>query len=270
LPVYPFCIVLAGASAASFATRSVGTRVAVAALLLLTAASSLHAFPDYLAYSNEAVGGPSHTYRMVTDANADWGQSLKWTKAYMDRHPSTDCWIDNGNPMVDPAYYGIHCRPLLSGMGHLVGMGTPAMPSTISGTVLLSATDHSGLLWGPGTLNPYNGFRDLAPDARIGEVMLVYHGTFKLPLLAAQGNAMAALTMLQQHRFAEAVALARSAVEQAPESAEVNAALGTVLLASGQMEEGRRARATAIRLAQTIYPEYQKRVIEEIEANREN
>ena len=266
LPIYPFCIVLAGASAASFVTRSVAAKVAVAALLLLTVVSSLHSFPDYLAYSNEAAGGPSHTYRIVTDSNADWGQSLKWTKSYMDQHPSPDCWIDNANPLVDPAYYGIHCTRLLTGMGRLVGIGTPPMPSTISGTVLLSSTDQSGLLWGPGTLNPYSAFRDIPPDARIGNVMLVFHGTFNLPLLAAYTNAMAALSLLRQHRFPEAIALVRTAVQQAPDSAQINAALGTVLLASGQIEEGRQANATAIRLAQTIYPEYQKDVIKQIES----
>jgi hypothetical protein len=52
-------------------------KVIVAALLFFVSLSSLHAFPDYLAYSNEIAGGPSHTYRLVANSNADWGQGLK-------------------------------------------------------------------------------------------------------------------------------------------------------------------------------------------------
>src|SRR6202007_3117947 len=98
LPIYPFCIVLAAAAAGSLVRRSVVGRVVVAALLALTVVSSMRSFPDFLAYSNEAAGGPSRTYLVVTDSNADWGQGLKWTKSYLDQHPAPQCWFDNYNP----------------------------------------------------------------------------------------------------------------------------------------------------------------------------
>ncbi|HEX3967138.1 MAG TPA: phospholipid carrier-dependent glycosyltransferase [Edaphobacter sp.] len=267
LPIYPFCIILAAAAAASLTVRSMAGKVAVAALCLLTVVSSLHSFPNYLAYSNEIAGGPSRTYRITTDANADWGQGLKWTRTYLDRHPAPDCWFDYSNPTIDPAYYGIHCKPLLSGFGHLVGIKTEPIPSTITGTVLLTATDESGLLWGPDKLNPYHLFRGLTPDAKIGNIILVYHGTFDLPLLAAQTNATAALALLEQHRFPEAITLAQTAVAQAPDSAEVNDVLGQVLLRSGHPAEGKQAMATALHLAQTVYPEYQKYLADRIESS---
>jgi hypothetical protein len=229
--------------------------------MLLTVVSSLHAFPDFLAYSNEAFGGPSHTYRVVTDSNADWGQGLKWAKTYLDEHPASDCWFNYTNPFIKPAYYGIQCRPLPSGMGHLIGIPTAPVPATITGTVLLSATEAAGLLWGPDTLNPYQEFFDRKPDATIGNVILVYRGTFSVPLLAAENNAAAALTLLRQNRIAEATALAQTAVQQAPDSAEVNAILAAVLVAAGRTAEGQQANATALRLAQTIHPEYQKYLI---------
>jgi 4-amino-4-deoxy-L-arabinose transferase-like glycosyltransferase len=265
LPIYPFCIVLAGAAAASFVTRSTLGKVFVAALLLFTVVSSLHAFPDYLAYSNELVGGPSHDYLVLADANSDWGQGLKWTKTYLDRHPTSDCWFDSYNPFSNPAYYGIQCKPLISGFGHLVGFAPPTVPRILTGTILISGTDLSGMMWGPGDMNPYQSFNDRKPDAMIENIILVYHGTFDLPLLAAQTNATAATNLLRQHRFPEAVALAQTAVQQAPDSAEVNAVLGQCLLASGRTAEGQQAIATAIHLAQTNHPEYQKRLIQSLQ-----
>jgi 4-amino-4-deoxy-L-arabinose transferase-like glycosyltransferase len=267
LPIYPFCIVLAGAVAASLVRRSNPGRVVVGALLLLTLVSSLHAYPNFLAYSNEAAGGPSHTYRLLTDSNADWGQGMKWTKSYLDNHPEarSNCYINYSNPIFNPDYYGIHCKHLIDALGHFIGFGTAPVPSTISGTIFLSATDASGLLWGPGDMNPYQTFFDRKPDDMIGNIVLVYRGTFDVPLLAAQTNATAAINMLRMHRMPEALALARTAASQAPSSAEVNAVLGQVLLASGQIDEGRRTMAAALHLAQTNHPEYQRSLLNQLQ-----
>jgi hypothetical protein len=276
LPTYPFWIILAAAAAASFSTRSRIAQVAVTVLLLFTVISSLHSFPDYLAYSNELAGGPSHTYRLVSDSNADWGQGLKWTKTYLDQHPGSDCWMDYTNPAVNPEYYGIHCKPLLSGLLHFIERDvafkihskvtipftevTP-IPSTITGTILISGTDAVGLMWGPDNLNPYQVFLNRKPDAIIGNVVLAYHGTFDVQLLAAYTNATAALRLLRQDRTTEAVALARIAAQQAPDSAYVNTVLGQALLASNQVTEGRQVLTTAMQLAQTIHPDFQKPLV---------
>ncbi len=266
LPIYPFCIVLASAAAAYFFTRSVVGRVAVAALLLLTVFSSLHSYPNFLVYSNELFGGPAHTYRFATDNNADWGQGLKWTKTYLDQHPDPNCWFDYfGNPTVPPAYYGIHCKPLMNGMSHLLGMGGAPVPSTISGTFLVSSTETDGLLWGPDTLNPYQLFHDRTPDATIGNIIFVYRGTFEVPLLAAESNAAAATGLLRQGRLPEALALAQTAAQQAPDAADVNFVLGQALLASGRIPEGRQAMATALRLARANHPDYQPYLINQLE-----
>ncbi len=258
LSIYPFCIVLAAAAGAALAARSIAGRVMVGTLLALTAVSSVRAFPDYLAYSNEAFGGPQNTWREVVDSNDDWGQGLKWTKAYLDRHPANECWFDYMDPLVDPSYYGIHCKPLPSNMGLLVGLAPASMPSTISGTVLISTTDISGLMSGPGSLNPYQAFLDRKPDDRIGNVILVYRGTFDVSLLAALTDATNAQRLLRQHQIPEALALAQAAFQLAPDSARVNRVLGDALSASGRAEESKKALAAARILAQTVHPEYQK------------
>ncbi len=265
LPVYPFCLVLAAAAGVAFAARSRIAQYALAAGLLLTVVSSLHAFPDFLAYSNEAAGGPAHTYRLVNDSNDDWGQDLKWTRAYLDRHPAPDCWYENAIPFVPVNYYGIHCRPLPNGMGHMIGIPSGPIPPTISGTLLLSSVETSGLYWGPGDLNPYAQFRDRAPDERIGDVVLVYHGTFHVPLLAAQSNATLATTLMRAGQIPAALGLARAAAAEAPQSAEVNAVLGQAFMASGRVREGQQALGTALALARTHHPEFQGALIAEIE-----
>jgi 4-amino-4-deoxy-L-arabinose transferase-like glycosyltransferase len=265
LPVYPFMIVLAAAAGWHLAVRSRIGAAAVAGLVVFAAVSSLHAFPSYLAYSNEAFGGPSNTYRVVTDANADWGQSLKWVKAYVDDHHLSNCWFDYNVPFVDPEYYKITCKPLLSAMGRW-GMGpSAAVPSSISGTILISATEVEGLLWGPDVLNPYELFKQRRPDALIGNVVLVYNGTFDVPLLAAHSRAGAAYALLGQHKMAEAIAESQSAVKLAPDSAEVQAVLGQVLMAAGRKTESQEAFATAIRLARATHPDFQAQLIRYLE-----
>ncbi|HXC96465.1 MAG TPA: phospholipid carrier-dependent glycosyltransferase [Edaphobacter sp.] len=258
MPIFPFCIVIAGAVAASIASRSMIGRVAIAALLLFDVISSLHAFPDFLAYSNEIAGGPSRTYRLVTDADDDWGQGLKWTRRYLDEHPASDCWIVYDNPYVDPAYYGIPCKRLMTGFSHAVGVPSPSISPVLSGTFFLSSAQVEGHLWGPDSLNPYETFRQRKPDDEIEGITLVYRGTFDVPLLAAQTDDSQANVMLAQHRVPEALALAQRAAQEAPDSAEVNHVLGQVLLASGRMEEAKQAAANAVRLARANHPEYQK------------
>jgi len=265
LPLYPFLIVVGAAAAWNLAARSRRAALGVAALVLLAAVSSLHAYPNYLAYSNEAFGGPSHTYRVVTDANADWGQSLKWVKRYLDDHHVSDCWFDYNVPFVSPAYYKIGCKPLVSAFNRW-GMGASApIPASINGTILISATEAVGLLWGPDELNPYEVFRKRRPDAMIGNVVLVYNGTFDVPLLAAFSHAAGAYGLLGQRKVAEAIAEAQTAVNQAPNSAEIHAILGQVLLVAGRKSEAQESFAAALRLAHANHPEYQQLLIRALE-----
>jgi len=86
---------------------------AVLALVALTGVSSLRTFPYYLPYANEAFGGPSQTYRHLSDANVDWGQDLRRLGIYLnERWPGEPVWlIYKGRG--DPEYYGIRARDAL-------------------------------------------------------------------------------------------------------------------------------------------------------------
>jgi len=265
LPLYPFLVILGAAAGWKLAARSRPAAIGIAGLVLFAALSSLHAYPNYLAYSNEAFGGPSNTYRVVTDANADWGQSLKWVKRYLDDHHVSDCWFDYNVPFVSPAYYKIGCKPLVSAFNRW-GMGASApAPASISGTILISATEAEGLLWGPDELNPYQVFRQRRPDALINNVVLVYNGTFEVPLLAAFSHAAGAYGLLGQRKVAEAIGEAQTAVNQAPNSAEIRAIFGQVLRAAGRKAEAQEAFAAALRMAHANHPDYQQFLIRALE-----
>jgi Flp pilus assembly protein TadD len=63
----------------------------------------------------------------------------------------------------------------------------------------------------------------------------------------------------------EAIAEAKAAVQEAPDSAEIHATLGRILMAVGQTAEGQREFTTAVHLARTIHPDYQASLIRQIE-----
>jgi hypothetical protein len=223
LPVYPFLILLAAAAAWNVARRSRVAAYAVTAIVLLHVASSLHAFPNYLTYSNELAGGPSKTYRILSDSNADWGQGLKQVQRYLVQNNVRECWFAYSVPQVDLGYYPIPCKRLPSGIGYRFGLSTPVQPAFVQGIVLVSTTEAKGQYWGPGKLNPYRSFSDKTPDDMIANSILVFRGSFYLPLAAAASHVGMAQQFLQQKRFNEALTEAQTAVQLAPDSAEMQA-----------------------------------------------
>ena len=74
------------------------------------ASSSLHAFPYYLAYANEAFGGPAQSYRWMAGTNGDGGQKhlLPAVAATCKRHqrqqePSTRSSSSSASSLETPA-----------------------------------------------------------------------------------------------------------------------------------------------------------------------
>src|SRR6516162_10265208 len=86
---------------------------AIAVLLTWHVVTSLRSFPVYLAYANEAWGGQSNTYKLLTDSNVDWAQQLPATREYLEQHGVKDCWFAYfAATVVDTTYYGIPCKML--------------------------------------------------------------------------------------------------------------------------------------------------------------
>ena len=60
----------------------------LALILFWVAVNAIFAFPNYLSYYNELIGGPKNGYKYIVDSNYDWGQDLKRLKAFVANPPN--------------------------------------------------------------------------------------------------------------------------------------------------------------------------------------
>ena len=270
LPVYVFCSVLIGGGAWALIRKNRRWAYMVVALLLIHAVSSLRTFPTYIAYSNELWGGPSHTYKYLTDSNADWGQQLKATKQYLDQRGVKECWfVYFAAGVADPRYYGIPCKPLPT--ISTLWLNVPVdVPPSIDGPVLISTSNLSGVEFGPGSLDPYGQFKQLVPTAVIEQGVFVFDGHFDVSLASALSRIQKAQNYLVAKQPEQALVEAQAAVTLAPNAVQTQMMLGDVLAAMGQAEQARLAYEKALVLAKTIEPEFQIRSIPSIEQKLEN
>jgi 4-amino-4-deoxy-L-arabinose transferase-like glycosyltransferase len=97
LPVYPFTLILVARELCQwlkgvqqpFAMAGISPRVkwvVLALLLTWQCVSVLRVYPAFLAYFNEAVGGPEGGANYVVDSNLDWGQDLRRLRAFVEAH----------------------------------------------------------------------------------------------------------------------------------------------------------------------------------------
>ena len=263
LPVYVFLAAFIGGTAWALIQRNRRWLPVVAVLLVLQAASVLHTFPAYIAYANEAWGGPANAHKYLSDSSSDWGQQLKAVKRYLDDRGIRDCWFAYfAEGPVDSSYYRLPCR-MLAGAGAGRGMST-ALPSTLDGTVLLSAGPLSGFEFGPPPLQPYASFKSLTPVDVIDYGVMVYRGHFEVPLLSALSHVQQVNVRLRAKDVTGALAEARAAEALAPTSARVLAAVGQALEASGDANAAADYYRQALAIANTT-PGFQVPVIADLQ-----
>ena len=265
LVVYVFLYVLIGGATWVLVGKSRKWAYAVAVFVFAHAASSVMAFPNYIPYANELWGGPSQTHKYLTDSNSDWGQQLKSIKQYLDQRGVKDCWfVYFAAGVAEPGYYGIPCKPLPTIT--TLWLNQPIeVPTSITGTVLISASNLSGVEFGPGALDPYGQFKRLQPTAVIDRGVFVFDGKFDLPLAAAISKVQKARNLVEAKQLDQALQEAQAAVALAPDSIQTQLALGDILLEMGQPQQARTIYEKALALAQTIEPEFQIRSVPNIE-----
>ena len=258
LPMYAFLYVLTAGGAALLWRRSRVWAAVICVLLAWQAVGSLRVYPDYMAYANEAWGGPSATHKYLSDSNTDWAQQLIATKKYLDQRGIKDCWfVFFAQGAIDPASYGIPCKPLPI-IETIWWLDIPLdTPKTINGTVLVSASDVAGFEFGPPPLNPYEQFKYVTPKDVIGHGVNVYEGQFDISLAAAHERAYEATRLMREKKFDEAVARAREAVNLAPDAAYENATMGYAFEAAGRRDEAIPYYQKALHIAETVQPEFQ-------------
>ena len=258
LPVYAFLAVLIGGAVWALVQRQRSWAYVAGALLAYQAFTGLRAYPAYIPYANEFWGGPSQTWHLLSDSNADWGQQLKATKRYLDANNIHDCWaVYFAEGVVDMGGYGVPCRPLPT-MDSMWMEEDLVAPPEIDGTILISAGDLSGFEFGPGKLNPYEEFKSIKPVGNIQHGIYVYQGHFKVPRAAAFSHWRRIGGLLEAKQVDQALMEAQQAAEFDPESAQIQLSLGNVLNALDRKEEAREALERAMDLAQKIEPEFQQ------------
>ena len=254
LPMYPFLAVLIGGAVVALA-RVRRAWMAVALLLLgWHVVSSMRCYPVYLAYSNEAWGGPSQTSRYLTDSNVDWGQQLLSVKQYVDRNGIKDCWFAYFvQPLIDYHAYGIPCRELPTPDG-IWNHQQVDMPSTITGTVFISVSDLTGYEYGSALLNPLQPWVHAKTVAVIDYGVDVYQGTFDTRFASALGHVTRAKDLLAKKDLAAALDQAQQAVSTDPDEFQAQMALADTLAALHRDQESAAAYAQAAATAGQMEP----------------
>ncbi len=258
MPVYVYLAALAGGAVVTLVRSNRRWTYVGVGLLLLHAGSSAMAFPNYMPYANEAWGGPSQTYRYLTDSSVDWAQQLETVKRYCDEHNIKRGYFAYfGQGVLDPRYYGIPLEPLPTADSLWIGERIDA-PPIIEGPVFVSAGVMSGFEFGPGVLDPYAQFRRLEPVDVIDHSVFVFDGRFEIPLASALGRAQKSAVLLGENDSGGALAEAQAAVALAPDSVATQATLGDALAALGRTDEARAAYTRALELARTVEPAFQE------------
>jgi tetratricopeptide (TPR) repeat protein len=266
LPIYAFLYVLIAAAATTLIRMNRRWTYAIATLFLWQVFEAAHVAPAYMAYANEAWGGPAATHKYLSDANSDWGQQLKSVKQYLDSRGIKDCWIAYFVDGVVPLdYYGIPCKRLPT--INTLWLNLPIdVPPEIDGPVLISDGVLTGIDYGQGPLNPYEQFRHIPPTSAIQYGLFVYDGHFKVPLASAHSKIQNAINLLIQGRTEEALAEAQQAALLAPDSVLVQTMLGDILTSLHRPQEARTHYQQALTAAQTIEPELQAKKIPDLKA----
>jgi hypothetical protein len=265
LPVYTFMFILAGGGIAALATKNRRWMWVGAVLVAAHMISALTVFPDYIAYANEAWGGPKNLHNLLSDANVDWAQQLYQVKEWQDQHPSEQCWFAYfAHPEIDPVVYGIHCHHLPTIDTFWLG-GADVIPPSIEGNVFISAGDLSGCEWPSGRMNPYREFQSRKPAENIDYGVLVYQGKFDVHHTAALSRAINAFHLMWKGNPKDALPLAREAVAIDPTDIMSETALGDASAALGNKEDARKAWQAALETARQLEPDAQMSYVPDLE-----
>jgi 4-amino-4-deoxy-L-arabinose transferase-like glycosyltransferase len=225
LPIWPFLIVAGAGGMWAFARSRRAAQIVLGALLLFHAVSAATTAPSYIAFANELWGGTSATHRILKDSNVEWGQNLKIARVWLAREGVRDCWFAAyGHGALTAAQQPCHLLPALGwSAAHLVD----AVPPVLDGTVLLSAT-----VLPPRGGPEYAPITSTKPIAILGGSILVYRGTFRVPLLSAITHATRAVQLAQAGRSREALEDARMAMQLAPNDWRAQRAWAVVMAAA--------------------------------------
>ena len=191
-PILPFLYMLVGKSVFDFykrhseppITRTV-LHVLLGCMVLVIIAVPILAYPGYLSYFNAAAGGRSNGYAYATDSNYDWGQDMKYLKAFVDAHNRCvsgasvvdDCRITNAYPSIDKIrvdYFG-GSSPSYYLKDKYVAWWDKRTPE--SGWYAISVEFIQSSLYGPRQPGErsYTWLNNIQPITRAGDSIFIYY-----------------------------------------------------------------------------------------------
>ena len=160
-PVYPIAFIAIGYLLSILWRNGFRwSKITVVICVILYLVTSFSAFPAYMAYFSEFVGGSKNGPQYLTDSSIDWGQDLKRLQTYLiDHNVSHVCLSYFGQ--ADLTYYRAEYQ-------NPPTVNDPHEPTDVNCVVAMSVTNlfsQDGL---------YAWLRDYEPDERIGGSIYVY------------------------------------------------------------------------------------------------
>lgn len=137
LPVYPALFVLAGGGML-LVRRHRAWLVVVVGMTAWLGAESIRTRPDYLAYFNPLVGGPSQARQMFVDSSLDWGQDLPRLSSWLKANAGDESVFLSYFGTASPQYYGIEAIRLAD--SHFDRELRLTVPQLTKGIYCISAT----------------------------------------------------------------------------------------------------------------------------------
>ena len=173
LPVYGLLLILLGKYGEVFLRRS-SLRFGVGFLVLWTMTSSSLAWPNYVSYCNELIGGSGQGYHWLGDSNIDWGQDLKELKRFMAERGIQRVQLSYFGT-ADPEHYGIDYEYLPSGDSPLPRTLPLPKDEAPARFLAISSYYYQGLgLADENEKNFYRAFYKNAPNDLVGNSILIF------------------------------------------------------------------------------------------------
>ncbi|KKS66019.1 MAG: Glycosyl transferase, family 39, partial [Parcubacteria group bacterium GW2011_GWC2_42_6] len=122
LPTFAFIFILVAGQIASWfkkpadnlPAKKSGLRlkyILLSGLIVWQIVSVISVYPSFLAYFNEAVGGPANGYKYVTDSNLDWGQDMKRLAQWTEENNVNKIYLDYFGGATTEYYLGDKFMP---------------------------------------------------------------------------------------------------------------------------------------------------------------
>ncbi len=163
LPTLLLLILFAGRLGCCNCWSNKRLRVLVSVLLVWHVLAAVMAYPHYLAYFNELIGGSKNGYLYLVDSNLDWGQDLPGLKSFMDQNGIDQVYLDY-HGTASPDHYGIRHERVAP---EILAQEPP-------GWYAISATNLQDVYQKEERWDLHGRFREREPVAKIGYSIFVY------------------------------------------------------------------------------------------------